>query len=234
MSATKPRAAVRARLTGATYLGFILTSIAADAIAHIGLGDTAQVYGTLATNPGSFRLGLSVAFASTLLFLLAAWGLFGLLRGAGHDLALLFLLLNAVGVALQCASLLQLFTALLLTDGGAAADAAQAKLAIDTFRAGFVATQLFFGAWLFPLGYLVLRSGLLPRVLGILLLLDGVGELVWFTQALLLPGHHEITLPGTAVSLLAEVGLALWLLVMGVRTERRPAAVPASPVPAAR
>ena len=53
-----------------------------------------------------------------------------------------------------------------------------------------------------------------------LLILDGVGELVWFLQALLLPAYPAIKVPGTAVSLLAEVGLALWLVIVGVKVDR--------------
>jgi hypothetical protein len=48
-------------------------------------------------------------------------------------------------------------------------------------------------------------------------MLDGVGVLIWFLQALLLPAHPAITYPGLAVSFIAEVGLALWLLVKGVK-----------------
>jgi hypothetical protein len=84
-------------------------------------------------------------------------------------------------------------------------------------RTGFVTAQLFFGAWLFPLGYLVYRSGSIPRLLGVLLVLDGVGVLVWFLQALLLPDYRAIAYPGLAVSFVAEVGLGLWLLVVGVK-----------------
>lgn len=87
---------------------------------------------------------------------------------------------------------------------------------IDMYRTGFVIAQLFFGTWLFPLGFLVWRSGFLPRFLGVLLVLDGVAELVRFLQALLLPTHPGVKTPGTVVSLLAEVGLTLWLLVRGV------------------
>ncbi|MCJ7712808.1 MAG: hypothetical protein MUQ32_18480, partial [Chloroflexi bacterium] len=53
--------------------------------------------------------------------------------------------------------------------------------------------------------------------LGVLLVLDGIGVLIWFLQALLLPDYAAITYPGLAVSFAAEVGLALWLLVMGVK-----------------
>jgi len=216
--------ATLARITGGLYVSFIAVSVLADALGHIGLGDAQQMYGALTTSPGLFRLGLVAAFVSAFLFLMTAWGLYVLLRTVNTDLSLLFLLLNAVGVALQCASLISLLAALHLTDpagGQAAFQPAQGEaltyLSINVYRIGFVTAQLFFGTWLFPLGYLVFTSGLLPRFLGVLLILDGFGELVWFLQALLLPAYPSITVPGTVVSLLAEVGLALWLLVRGVR-----------------
>ena len=90
-------------------------------------------------------------------------------------------------------------------------------LAINVYKMGFVTAQLFFGTWLFPLGYLVYRSRFLPRFLGILLMLDGIGVLIWFLQALLLPAHPAISYPGLVVSFIAEVGLASWLLVKGVK-----------------
>lgn len=220
-----------ARITGGVYLLFIATSVLADALGHIGLGNAQQVYGSLATDVGVFRLAFVVAFTSTFFFLMAAWGLFVLLRTVNRDLALLFLLLNAVGVAIQCASLLQLLAAMQVIDPGSGLDVAQAEslalAAINVYRAGFVTAQLFFGTWLFPLGYLVFRSGFLPRLLGVLLVLDGVAELVWFLQAFLLPAYPAIKTPGTFVSLLAEVGLALWLLVRGVKDN--PAGIPLSP-----
>ena len=211
-----------ARITGGLYLAFIVVSVLADALGHIGLGSAAQIYGSMPTDLGSFRLGLVAAFASAFLFLMAAWGLYVLLRPVNHELALLFLVLNGVGVAVQCASLLQLVAAMsLATDPqllpGASA-AALALTSITTYRTGFVAAQLFYGTWLFPLGCLVLKSRFLPRALGILLFLDGIGEMVWFVQGFLLPAYPAITVPGTAVSLLAEVGLALWLVIRGVKT----------------
>ena len=213
-----------ARITGGLYLGFILTSVLADLLGHIGLGDAQQVEQAITTNESSFRLGLVVALISAFLFLMAAWGLYVLLRPVNHDIALLFLLLNTVGVAIQCASMLPLIGALLLGDGTShmqAYSAAQleglAYLSIGVYKTGFVTAQLFYGTWLFPLGYLVYRSEFLPRFLGVLLVLDGIAVLVWFLQALILPEYPAIHLPGLVVSLVAEVGLALWLLVKGVK-----------------
>jgi hypothetical protein len=213
-----------ARVTGGLYLTYILASVLADMLGHIGLGDAQQIAQTITTNTWSFRQGLVVAFLSTFLFLLTAWSLYVLLRPVNANLALLFLLLNTVGVAIQCASMLPLISALLLGDGASgmqAYSAAQleglAYLSINVYKTGFVTAQLFFGTWLFPLGYLVYKSEILPRFLGVLLLLDGIGVMIWFLQALLLPDYPAIRYPGIAVSFVAEVGLAVWLLVKGAR-----------------
>jgi hypothetical protein len=218
-----------ARIAGGCYAVYILAMVLADVLGHIGRGDAQQIYQMIATDAWSFRLGLVVAFLSALLFLVTAWSLYVLLRPVNENLALLFLLLNTVGVGIQCASMLPLVFALLLGDGAGGMQAyspAQleglAYLSINTYRTGFVTAQLFFGTWLFPLGYLVYKSEALPRFLGVLLLLDGVAVMIWFLQALLLPAYHTISIPGLVVSFIAEVGLALWLLVKGVTVTTRP------------
>jgi hypothetical protein len=225
MNATADRLAPDkvARITGGFYLVYILAMVLADTLGHIGRGTAEQVYQSIVADAASFRLGLVIAFASAFLFLMTAWGLYALLRPVNRNLALLFLLLNAVGVAIQCVSMFPLVSALLQGDGAShmqAYSAAQleglAYLSINVYKTSFVAAQLFFGTWLFPLGYLVYKSRSLPRLLGVLLILDGVAVLIWFLQAFLLPDYRAITYPGLAVSFVAEFGLALWLLVKGV------------------
>jgi uncharacterized protein DUF4386 len=213
-----------ARFAGVLYLAYVLAMVLADTLGHIGRGTAEQVYQAIVANDGSFRLGLVVAFASAFLFLMTAWALYVLLRPVNKNLSLLFLLLNAVGVAIQCASMLPLISAMLQGDGAShtqAFSAAQlegmAYLSINVYKTGFVTAQLFFATWLFPLGYLVYKSRSLPRLLGVLLLLDGIAVLIWFLQALLLPDYAAIRYPGLAVSFVAEVGLALWLLFMGAK-----------------
>ena len=83
---------------------------------------------------------------------MAAWALYVLLRPVNKDLALLFLLLNAVGVAIQCASILPLLSAMLQGDSAShmqAYSAAQleglAYLSINVYKTGWVTAQLFFG-----------------------------------------------------------------------------------------
>jgi hypothetical protein len=213
-----------ARITGGLYLGFILASVLADTLGHIGISEPEQLYHAINTTLSSFRLGLVIALISAFLFLAAAWGLYVLLRPVNQDLALLFLLLNAVGVAIQCASMLALVSAMLPGDAASRMHAFSSQhieglayLFINTYKTGFVTAQLFFGTWLFPLGYLIYRSKFLPRALGVLLMLDGVGILIWYLQGLLLPTYPAISYPGLAVSFIAEVGLGLWLLIKGVK-----------------
>ena len=136
---------------------------------------------------------------------------------------MLFLVLNAVGVAIQGASMLFLVSAMLQGDATSqmqAYSAAQreglAYLAINVYQLGFVTAQIFYATWLFPLGYLVFKSGRLPRTLGALLVLDGIGILIWFLQDMLWPAYSAIAVPGLIVSLIAELGLGLWLLIKGM------------------
>ena len=223
-----------ARITGGVYVAYILASVLATMLGQIGLGTASQVYQAMMTNEGSFRLGLVVALTSGFLFLMVAWGLYVLLRPVNRDLALLFLLLNAVGVAIQGASMLSLISAMLQGDSASNMQAYSATqleglayLSINVYKLGFVTAQLFFATWLFPLGYLVYKSGFLPRFLGVLLLLDGIAVMVWFLQALLLPDYPAIRYPGLALSFAAELGLALWLLVKGVKVVDSGAGLPA-------
>jgi hypothetical protein len=79
--------------------------------------------------------------------------------------------------------------------------------------------QIPYGAWLFPLGYLVFKSGFLPKTLGFLLIADGFGLLIYIFQYFLLPGYEIISYPCFVVSFIAELSLTLWLLIKGVKAQ---------------
>jgi hypothetical protein len=84
-------------------------------------------------------------------------------------------------------------------------------------------SAIFWGLWLAPLGFLVFRSGFLPRTLGVLLMLGAIGYVALFAGTLLQPQFANtafaqligfgLVLPGT----LGELGTALWLLFRGTR-----------------
>jgi hypothetical protein len=164
-------------------------------------------------------------------FLLAAWYLYVLLKSVNKNLALLFLLLNLGGFAIYCFSTLNLFASLLLLSGADYLKVfqpdqlqAQAMLFINLRKSGAITAQIPYGIWLFPLGYLVFKSGFLPKILGLLLIADGFGLLICVFQFFLLRGYEVISVPFMAVSFITELSLTLWLLIKGVK-DQEPATV---------
>jgi uncharacterized protein with PQ loop repeat len=91
---------------------------------------------------------------------------------------------------------------------------------LNLYTSGFLIAQIFFSAWLLPLGYLVYKSHSLPKFLGILLIIDFFGNMSWFLQGFLLPDYGILAYPGNAVSFIAEISLMLWLLIMAVKEQR--------------
>jgi len=215
-----------ARSAGLLYLAYIVTFATGDIFLRRGLivlGSAAGTADKILANAWLFRAGFVSELVSAMLFFLAAWALYVLLKPVKRGLALLFLLLNLAGVVIECMTTLNWFAALLLVSGAEPLKAippgqlnALAMAFIYLYKDGFMIAQIFFGAWLVPLGYLVYKSGFLPKALGVLLMLDCAGVLIWFCQFFFLPGYEAITYPGLAISFLAEVSLSLWLAIKGV------------------
>ena len=215
-----------ARVAGALYLLYIVSHVFADLIGRAQLivwGDATSTAQNIVAAAGQFRIGYVSDLLAALLFLLTAWALYRLLKPVNQNIALLFLLLNLVGVALQSFSDLFLIASdLLLRDAGYGqlfpADQLQAfvLLFLDLHRHGLMMAQLFYAAWLFPLGYLVFKSGFLPKLLGIVLMIHCATWLLTFLQFFLFPGLSAITYVSYPLGFIAEFGLGLWLLIKGV------------------
>jgi hypothetical protein len=218
-----------ARMAGLFYLIFILTTVLATYVRSriIVSGDAAATANNIVSSQGLFRVGFVTELVSAVFFLLAAWALYVLLKPVNKNLALLFLLLNLGGVAVECLNALNLFAALQFLSGANYLNVfqtgqlqAMAMSFLNSYTNGFVIAQIFFSAWLLPLGYLVYKSRSLPRFLGILLILDFFGNLSWFLQFFLLPDYGILSYPGNAISFIAEISITLWLLIMGVKNQK--------------
>jgi hypothetical protein len=215
---------VTARFAGGLYLTYIAaTALATYLRSTLINGNVAATAQNIIANPWVLRLAFVTDVVSGVLFFLAAWALFVLLRPVNGNYAIAFLLLNLAGVVVQCANALNLFAALqVLTNSNyqmvfsASQIQAMAINDLNLYNNGFMIAQIFFGTWLFPLGYLVFTSRFLPRAIGALLLVDGFAVLFWFCQYFLLPSFPVLSDPALAVSFIAEFGLALWLVVKAV------------------
>jgi hypothetical protein len=78
-----------------------------------------------------------------------------------------------------------------------------------------ISSLVFFGPYCLLLGYLIFRSIFLPRILGVLMALAGLGWLIFLSP---LAKHLSTYLK--VLGFLAEASLMLWLLVMGVNDQR--------------
>ncbi len=215
-----------ARMAGLLYLAFIVTFATSTFIqGHpIAWGEAGATANAIVASQGVFRLGVTLELVAALLFLLAAWALYVLFKPVNSNLALLFLLLNAVGVAIECVDLLLHFSALTIYTGSTALSAFKPDqlqtlglVFLKLSGNGGMVCGLFYAAWLFPLGYLVIKSRLLPKIFGILLILDGISLMICLVQMWFLPGYEKWTYPLYPVMFIAECGLGLWLAIMGVK-----------------
>jgi len=225
-----------ARMAGFLYLIYIVVSIFADVLGRsklIVLGDATITARNIMASAWQFRIGFVVDLVAGVIFLLTAWALYVLLKPVNKNLSLLFLLLNLGGVAVWCFSDLFLIASQLLFSGADYLKVFQteqlqalAMLSLYIYKYGFLGiAQIFFGAWLFPLGYLVFKSGFLPRFLGVILMVHCVVWLMGALQFFLFPGFIGITFVGITylsypIGFISEFGLTLWLLIMGAKDQK--------------
>ena len=214
-----------ARFAGLMYLIFIVLAFIADQFASFESVSIETMHKIVASQK-LFTVGLLSNILSALFFLLAAWALYMLLKPVDKNVALLFLLLNLTGVAIHCVSVIFLFASQQLMSGAEYLNVfnpdqlnAQAVFYMNVYQNGFISAQAFYGLWLLPLGYLIYKSAFLPKILGILIIIDCFAILFWFFQYFLLPDMKVISYINLAISLIAEVGLTFWLLIKGVKIQ---------------
>jgi len=217
-----------ARIAGFLYFIYIVATIFANASRTqlIVFGDAVTTVRNILASEGLFRIGFISDVLAGVLFLLTAWALYVLLKPVNKNIALLFLLLNLGGVAIQCINMLNLFSAVLLLNGEEYLNVftieqlqALAMFFLNLHKNGFMIAQFFFAAWLLPLGYLVFKSGYLPKILGIIVMIECFGWLMYPFQFFLFPIYEIISYLSFAIGFIGEFGLTLWLLIMGAKEQ---------------
>ena len=219
------------RIAGALYLIVVLSGMFCLAYVPSQLGATMA---EASQHVGLFRAGLAAFMLMQVAFLLLPMALYRVLGDLDKPLAVMMVVFVVVGASIGLIALTHRLEALSLLQGDAVATDAGATEAAFTaclqrYGFGLRIASLFWGLWLLPLGWLVLRSGRLPRLLGVLLVLGGVGYIVKVFGNLA-PGFADSWL-GSHASIPAafgEIGTCLWLLLFGVRAGRNDARPSAS------
>lgn len=186
-------------------------------------GDAAATAANIRASEQLFRLGFASNLMSAIAYTGVAAILYTVMKPAGPTLSVLAAFIGLAGCVVSAASMIHQISALsylgdapYLAALPAEQREAMARIALRHNALGSSISLVFFGCYCLLLGVLVLRSRFLPRILGVLLLIAGLGWLVGNLGPFVVPqlaGVSGMLLP---VSGLCETLFCLWLLLMGV------------------
>ena len=216
-----------ARLGGALYLAIIVLGAFAEGFVTDRLvvsGDAAATAHHILASISLWRWGVASDFMVVVLAVPLLWIEYLLLRPVSRHLVLLAVMFNLVSLAVEAISkLFLLVVAPTLTHPGflEAFSPAQlqvlADLALRSHDVAFNIALVFFGFTCLLYGYVIFRSGFLPRTIGVLMQLAGLGYLVACLAAMFAPALSRVITPLILIPpLIGESSFCLWLLVKGV------------------
>ncbi len=212
-----------ARIAGLGYLAIFIFGFYTD-FAGVVSGDATASANNILANEVLFRSGIASWLIVFIADVVVAWALYVLLIPVNKSLSLLAAWLRLIYTAMAGMFLLNLLIALQLSKGAdyltvftADQMQAQVKLFLNTWWDGTtLISWVFFGLHLFVLGYLILKSSYIPKVLGVLLIVASIGYLINSFAGVLLPNiPAESRMLLIVPAIIAELALTLWLLLRG-------------------
>jgi hypothetical protein len=220
-----------ARLAGLLYLlasipgAFALLYVPSKVIVT---GDATATADRIRASETLLRMGIGAELLGFAVFIFVALVLYRLFKPVSERHALAMMVLFLVSAPISFLNVLNEIAALDLAGGGAnflsVIDAHQrdalAYLFLNLHDDGNMVAQIFWGLWLFPFGICVMRSGFIPRILGVLLMIAGPGYLASSFGELVLPQYAPAIGQVARILTLAELPIIFWLLIWGARPQR--------------
>ena len=187
-------------------------------------GNAAKTASNIMANEMLFRMGIAGSLIEPIIFMLAALLLYKVLKPVNKNHALLMVIFVLVSVPITMLSTLNRIAALPLLNGadflkvlGPNQLHVQMMLFLNLSEQGVLIATIFWGLWLFPLGYLVYKSGYFPRILGILVVIAGFGFLLDPFAHFLLPNYQETLSSILNILTIGEILFILWLVIRGAK-----------------
>jgi hypothetical protein len=187
-------------------------------------GHIEQTVQNIATHGSLLVTAILCYLVTFILDVVIAWALYILLIPVSRSLSLLTAWFRLIYTALALFALFNLVNVYRIVHTPDFLDAfgsqqihAQVKLLISSFRYDFSFSLLIFAIHLVLLGCLIYRSGYIPRFIGILLILNGLGWLIDSLSPYLYPTAH---LGFVAITFLGELVFMLWLLIRGWKIQQ--------------
>jgi hypothetical protein len=173
----------------------------------------------LAAHETLFRLGIVAFLVVIILDVVVAWGLYVLLKPVSQSVAVLMAWARLAFAVIFAVAVVSLLSAVhLVTDPTYQAAFqptqrnAQMMASLNAFSAGWAVALVFFGLHLILIGYLAIKSGYMPKLIGVLLVIAGMGYAADSFTLFLVPGYVAVAALFTFVG---ELVLALWLVIRG-------------------
>ena len=171
-----------------------------------------------------FRFGILNSFVSQIVFIFLGLTLYKLFEHVNKNLSrsLLAIVIASVPVAFYIIfNQLEAFE-ILRTNFATSFEQEKiqelAMLKLKTYQNGIVLIGIFWGLWLIPFGQLVYKSGFIPKILGIFLVIGGISYLIDVSTFILTPEFHSQTNILVAVtSSIAELSMVFWFLIRGIK-----------------
>ncbi len=216
-----------ARLAGLLYLIVVLTGIFTLAYVPgklINWGSAADTWQRLNAGEALFRLSILASMVCYTAFLCLPFVLYRLLKPVHATVALMMVVFAAGSIPLSFANLQHKWAVLsaLGNSGNIANQAANVMQQLTAYDYGIFINSWFWGLWLLPFGWLVYRSGFLPKLLGVLLVLGCAGYLINITGTILWPNYKSLGISGyiSLPASMGEIGTCLYLLIVGVKRSK--------------
>ena len=219
-----------ARIAGFLYLILMICGMFSYMFVNSRLivpGDAATTVNNIMASKSLYVSGIISWLISETAFVLLVYVLYKLLKPVNKNHALLMVMFVLVAVPISFINELNKFAALLLLSGADYLTAFTASqlhalvpLFLDLNEYGIHINSMFFGLWLLPLGYLVFKSGYIPRILGILLMIGWFGYMLEFFTFFLFPDFNAAIEPVFMITGIGEFLLVLWLLIKGVNVKQ--------------
>jgi len=217
---------VYARIAGSLYLIIIIAGALGQIFIRgklIVAGDAVVTAGNLMAAQSLWRIGIAGDLLMHVFDIPLMLALYLLLKPVNKHLAMSAVLFNLIQTAVLVVNKLNLLVPLFLLGNAEYLKAlepqqlqALAYLPLKLHDYGFGIGLIFFGCVCLVQGYLIFKSGFLPKTIGVLMALAGLSYLTNSITLLLAPAYAEMVVPVLALALLGELALSLWLIVKGV------------------
>jgi len=222
-----------ARIAGGIYLLMVLTapfSLIYVPSKLIVRGNALATADNILAHETMFRLSIFGDLIGHVIFICLAVALYRLLSNVNKTWAILMVSFVLVSAAVGFLNALNNIAAVILFRGGEFLDVidktqrdALGMLFVRLHNNGEFISEIFWGVWLFPFGLLVYRSGFLPRLLGVWLIVACFAWIALSITALFFPSHYGAAFTWLQPAFFAEMAIMLWLLIRGANLSALPA-----------